>query len=289
MVNVLSTVIPVFLIIGVGFLVGKLKKKVNLDPIVNMIFYISTPCLVFSALYKSTFQLTDFITIVFSAVMISIILGFIAYAIMKRQKKTGLVLPMSIGNTGYMGYPIALFAWGMGGLSKAVVYDNTAFILLLTLGIALIHKGNHRIKEVIKAAPIYGIILGVLFNTLKIPVTKEILDPIGMIGAITIPAALLVLGYRLTEIKVKEVKIAVLASLFKIILGFLAALLIVNLLGITGTTRNVIIILATMPSAVMSMILTHKYKRDAALAASVVFISTVLSVITIPLVLAFLS
>ena len=287
MFQVLDTTLPVFLIILVGFLFGKFKKGVNLDPIVNVIFYISSPCLVFSALLKSHVQLNEFFIVVVSAITISLLLGFVSFLILKKSGRVGLSLPMSIGNTGYLGYPIALLAWGVDGLSKAVIYDNAAFILLLTLGIAVIHKGD-KVKELLKAAPIYGIIFGVFFNILNTPFPATLLKPIEMIGNITIPAALIVLGYRLTEIKVSQFKTALLASFFKIFAGLIIGLIIVRLFGVTGVTKNVIILLATMPSAVMSMILTHKYKKDSDIVASVVFISTVMSLVTIPLVLFFL-
>jgi len=244
----------------------------------------------FSSLVKSSIQLKDFFDLVVATAIITFALGILSFAVLKmiKSKNIGLSLPMSIGNTGYLGYPIALLAWGFEGLSKAVIFDNTAFIILLTFGIFLIHRGKGKFKEILKAAPMYAIILGILFNTLNITTPEIILNPIDMIGAITIPAALIVLGYRLTEIKIINLKKSIIASLFKIIIGFLVALIIVRIFGITGITRNVIIILAAMPSAVMSMILCQKYKRDASLVASVVFITTIISVFSIPIILSIL-
>ena len=285
MIEILNTVIPVFLIIAIGFVIGK-KRKIDVQPIVDLIVYIAGPSLIFVSLAKSNIELNDFLTMVIVTVVFTSILWLLAYIIFKitKSKNYGLYLPMAHGNTGYLGWPIALFAFGIAGLSRAVIFDAVASVFLFSLGIYVVHRRNE-LKEIFKIPLIYALILGFLFNFFKIPVPKMAFSALEMIGMITIPAALLVLGYKLTEIKLKSAKIAFLASLFKIGIGFLVAFLIVALFSITGITRDIILLEASMPSAVFTMILCQKYKRDAALVASTVLISTIISIFTIPLIL----
>lgn len=287
--NLLQVVLPVFLIIAAGSIIGK-YKKIDIQPFINLIIYIVGPALIFSSIIKSDIDLTDFLTIALSSMSIILTLALLVFLILKttKSKKIGLYLPMTIGNTGYLGYPVALFAFGIAGLSRAVVFDVTGSLFLYSLGIYIVHHKNE-IKEIFKIPLIYAVVIGLLFNLLKIKTPEVIFKPIEMIGMITIPLALLVLGYQLTKIKISSTKIALLASLFKIVGGFLIALTIIKLFSITGLVRNIILIQAAMPSAVMSMILCQKYKRDEDLVASVILISTLLSIITIPLVLWFLS
>jgi predicted permease len=289
MLQVLQSTIPVFLIILIGFILGKIKKGLNMDPVVHIIFYITSPALVFTSLTKSNVLLNDFLTIVLSLVLITFTMGFLVWLILKikKSRKTGLYLPMTIGNNGYLGYPIALLVWGIDGLSRAVIYDVTGFILLLTVGIYILKKKDG-LKEILKAAPIYAILAAIILKSINLKVPAIIMTPIEMVGAVTIPAALIVLGYRLTEIKVTDLKVSILASLFKIVIGLAIGLSIVTLFNIQGITRNIIILLSAMPSAVMTMIVTTKYKKNAALVASIVFISTLISILTIPLILNFL-
>ena len=288
MIEILNTVIPVFLIIAIGFIIGK-KRKIDVQPIVDLIIYIAGPSLIFVSLAKSNIELNDFLTMVIVTVVFTLILWLLAYIIFKitKSKNYGLYLPMAHGNTGYLGWPIALFAFGIAGLSRAVIFDAVASVFLFSLGIYVVHRRNE-LKEIFKIPLIYALILGFLFNFFKIPVPKMAFSALEMIGMITIPAALLVLGYKLTEIKLKSAKIAFLASLFKIGIGFLVAFLIVALFSITGITRDIILLEASMPSAVFTMILCQKYKRDAALVASTVLISTIISIFTIPLILSIL-
>src|SRR3989338_7190741 len=106
-----------------------------------------------------------------------------------------------------------------------------------------------------------------------------------MIGSITIPLALIILGYKLANIKITNLKISLIASLLKIFGGALIAFLVVLIMKIDGELAKVIILQASMPAAVMSMILCHKYKRDADIVTSIVMLSTLLSVITIPIII----
>lgn len=287
MTLILQTVIPVFLIILIGYIIGKFKK-INIQPMVDLIVYIAGPCLIFSSVSKSDINLADFLTIALSAVGIIITLAFLVFIILRitKSNKVGLYLPLTIGNTGYLGYPVALFAFGIAGLSRAVVYDMMGSLFLYSFGIYIVHHKNE-IKEMFKIPLLYAVIIGLLFNLLKIPVHQVIFKPIEMIGMVTIPLALLILGYNLTKIKIKSAKTALFASLFRIIGGFLIALLIIKIFSITDLAKNIILIQAAMPSAVMSMILCQKYRRDADLVASIIFVSTLLSIITIPLILWF--
>jgi predicted permease len=135
---------------------------------------------------------------------------------------------------------------------------------------------------------IYAIIFALILNILNFKLPEVMLIPIDMIGQVTIPLALIVLGYRLTKIKIKDAQKAFLASIFKMGAGLILALLLISIFSIEGVLKNVLILIASMPSAVLTMVICHKYRRDADLVASVILISTLLSLISIPLILLFL-
>ncbi len=280
-----QTVIPVFSIILVGYAIGRIKK-LDVQTLVDLIVYLSAPCLIFSSIASSDINLTDFTTIAVSALAIILTMALLVFIILKLTKsdKKGLYLPMVFGNTCYLGYPVALFAFDMAGLSRAVVYDMMNSLVIFSLGIYIVHHKNE-IQEAFKVPLIYAVVIGLVFNLLKIPIPEVISTPIEMIGMVTIPLALLVLGYKLTEIKICDAKLAFLASVFRITGGVLVALLIIKLFSIDGLVKNIIVLQAAMPSAVMSMILSAKYDRDASLVASVVLIATVISMLSIPLIL----
>ncbi|MBD3163983.1 hypothetical protein GF323_02185 [Candidatus Woesearchaeota archaeon] len=286
---VVNTIIPIFLIIAIGYVIGK-KKEADVQPIVDLIVYISGPALIFTSVKKSDVVLGNMATIFSAAALIIITQGIIVYFILKRgrPRKTGLYLPMVIGNTGYLGYPVALFAFGNAGLSNAIIYDMTNSLFIFSLGIYIVHHRNE-FREIFKVPLIYAVLGGIAFKFFSIDVPWIIFEPLEMVGSITIPAALLVLGYKLTQIKISNFKISFFAACFKIFGGLLIGLAAVNLLNISGLARSIILIESAMPSAVMSMILTHKYGRNPEIVASVVFLTTLMSIPTIPLILFFLA
>ncbi len=136
---------------------------------------------------------------------------------------------------------------------------------------------------------LYAVILGIGLNLLHVEINAAIAKPLEIVGSITIPLALLALGNKLTEVKVKKFLTGIGASLFRIIGGFLTATLLVGIFSISGVSRNIILLQAAMPSAVMTLILCQKYRRDADAVASVVFISTLMSLASIPLILSIIS
>lgn len=284
-----QTVLPVFLIILVGYAVGKVKKGADVQAFVDLIVYIAGPCLIFSSVSRSDINLTDFTTIAGAAIAIILIMTLLVFITLKltHSDKKGLYLPMVFGNTSYLGYPVALLAFGMDGLSRAVVYDMMNSLVIFSLGIYIVSHKNE-LQEGLKLPLLHAVVIGLAVNLLRIPIPDLLFTPIELIGMITIPLALLVLGYKLTEIKISDAKIALLASVFRILGGVMIALFIINLLSIEGLAKDIIVLQAAMPSAVMGMILAAKYNRDASLVASIVLITSVLSMISIPLILSVL-
>ena len=286
---VLNTVIPVFLIIALGFIIGK-KKKIDTQIIIDFLVYISGPALIITSISKSNLNLSDFGLIFLAASLIIIIQGILVYITLKARKsdKKGIFLPTVIGNTGYLGYPIALFAFGAFGLSSAIVYDMANSLFIFSIGIYIVHHKNEW-KEMFKLPLIYAVVFGLLLNILNISIPSIIFKPAEMIGTVTIPVALVLLGIRLTQIKVTNHKKTILASVFRILGGFIVALIVSIILNLEGIIRNIVILQGAMPSAVMSMILTQKYNRNPELVASIVLVTTIVSIVSIPLILIFLS
>jgi predicted permease len=105
-----------------------------------------------------------------------------------------------------------------------------------------------------------------------------------MLGQATIPIMLVSLGYRLHEVDSLQWGHALGGAMVRIFGGFAAANIAVNLIGAEGVNRQVLLLFGALPSAVMNFVLTEKYRQDPALAASIVVISTLISVLTIPAV-----
>ncbi|MCK4738341.1 MAG: AEC family transporter [Deltaproteobacteria bacterium] len=287
--QIIHIVFPIFSIIALGYFFA-FFKKIDLKPVVEILLYITIPALVISSLSQREIIVSDLINI--SIVTCSVIFGvggisWLYLRVTGAKKLRGFYLPTIFMNAGNIPFPLALLAFGAEGLQVAVLYYITASILVYTLGI-LIAKGRSGLSEVFKLPLVYCSFIGIGLNLADISIPSSILTTLDMLGAATIPLMQLSLGYYLYAIKITKIRMTIAGSLIRILGGFLIGLGVATLLGLNGVTLKVVIISSMMPSAVITFILSYKYDLDSELVASIVAMSTLISIISIPLVLAWL-
>lgn len=283
-------VLIVLIVIAIGFICAKFIRF-DLESMSDLLLYVTGTCLAFSSIYSQSFIFEEFFLIALGAVIAVLGTWLMTklYLIFSKSKSPGVILSGMFPNTGYMGFPVALFALGELGLNRAILYNLTTTILMFTIGIYLVSKNSKSgWKEVFRLPLIYAAVLGILFNIYSIAVPDVIFQPIKLVGDATIPLALLALGAKLGTMKVVSVRDAFSISLIRIFGGLLIGLLFVNLLALTGVTAKIIILLSAMPAAVNSYVLNQKYTQDADAAASTVFFSTLISFASIAMILMFI-
>lgn len=280
----LSPVISVFFLVGIGFIFAH-WKRINLASVTEIIVYLGTPSLVFSSLASRPLFAGD-IAILFGGIAlifagVGLLIGI--YFFLFRFRSRGFALPTLFMNAGNMGIPLALFAFGETGMQRATLLFVMLTFLQYSLGIYILNgRGNWR--EIFRLPLIYAAVAGLSVNLAQISLPELLLQPIIMLGQATIPIMLISLGYRLHEVESLQWGHAVGGALLRIFGGFAAANVAVQLIGAQGVNRQVLLLYGALPAAVVNFILTEKYCRDPALAASIVVISTFVSVFTIPVV-----
>ncbi len=280
----LAPVIPVFLLVAVGFIFAH-WKKISLTSVTEVIVYLGTPSLVFSSLASKPLYAGDIavlsagILIIFAAVGVLIRLYFLIFRFTSR----GFALPTLFMNAGNMGIPLALFAFGQEGLQRATLMFVILTFLQYSLGIYILN-GSGNWTEIFRLPLIYAAVAGLSFNLAQIKIPELLLQPVIMLGQATIPIMLISLGYRLYQVESLQLGHALGGALLRILGGFAAANIAVNLIGAEGVNRQVLLLYGALPAAVVNFILTEKYRQDPGLAASIVVLSTFISVLTIPVV-----
>jgi len=151
------------------------------------------------------------------------------------------------------------------------------------LGIYIL-QGRANWTEIFRLPLIYATLGGLASNLLQIKLPELLLQPIVMLGQATIPIMLISLGYRLHEVESLQWDHALGGALVRIFGGFAVANIAVMLIGAQGVNRQVLLLYGALPAAVINFILTEKYRQDPGLAASIVVITTFISVLTIPVV-----
>jgi predicted permease len=282
--NPLSPVIPVFFLIALGFTFAR-WKRINLISVTEIIVYLGTPSLVFTSLAGRPLYAGDLAVLfsgilsIYAAVGLLIQLYFFAFHFHSR----GFALPVLFMNAGNMGIPLALFAFGQAGMQRATLLFVMCTFLQYSLGIFILQdRGNW--KEIFRLPLIYAAVAGLGVNLIQLRIPEPLFQPLTMLGQAVIPFMLVSLGYRLYNVGSLQWGHALGGALLRICGGFAAANLAVMLIGAEGVNRQVLLLYGCLPSAVVNFILTEKYRQDPELAASIVVLSTLISVLTTPVV-----
>ncbi len=285
--KVLSIVFPVFSIIGIGFIFARFKK-ISLEPIIEVLLYLTIPSLVISSLAKKPLVMAEVTAVSLAACGVVFgtgIISFLYLRLINRKELRGFYLPTMFMNSGNMAFPLALLAFGEEGLAIAIIYYVAISILVYSLGI-YIAKGQGGFSEIFKLPLIYASIAGITLNLTDTTLPKSILSTVEILGNATIPLMLVSLGYRLHSIHLTSLDISIAGALIRIAGGASIAYLITVTFGIDGLNQKIIVLSSSMPSAVINFIVSYRYKLQSELVASIISVSTVLSLITTPVVLA---
>jgi malate permease and related proteins len=284
----LAPVIPVFLLIAAGFTFAH-WKKISLASVTEIIVYLGTPSLVFSSLASKPLYAGDIavlfcgIVIIFAIVGLLVRLYFLCFGFVSR----GFALPSLFMNAGNMGIPLALFAFGQAGFQRATLMFVMITFMQYSLGIYILN-GCGNWMEIFRLPLIYAAMAGLAVNLGQFKIPELLMQPITMLGQATIPIMLISLGYRLHQVESLQWGHAVGGALVRIVGGFTAANIAVLLIGAEGVNRQVLLLYGALPAAVINFVLTEKYRQDPGLAASIVVLSTFISVFTTPVVFWFI-
>lgn len=283
---VLETVLPVFLIVAMGFVYGR-KFHTDIDTSNRLNMDIFTPALIFSALSAKGFQLADYQQLALAAMIVVlgsalVVLPFLR--LIKVSWKT-FVPPMMFTNSGNMGIPIMLLAFGEDALAAAIVLFLVENTLHFTVGMYMV---NHRagIAGLFRTPMILASIAGIAVSILAIPIPTMIAVPIEMVGEIAIPLMLFTLGVRMVDADFTDWKLGLWGGFLAPISGLLMALLATMWIELTPIQYAYLFIFAALPPAVLNYMVAEKYNQEPKRVASIVFIANLMSVISLSLVLA---
>jgi len=293
-----ATIIVIIILIIIGYIakrIGLLKPEDSIT-LNKIVINIAIPSLIFLAMYTANLSHIQMLTpITLICIITGILSGSITYIFSRIRgysKKTmwTLVGTSTLFNSGFLGYPVILGVFGADGLVRAVFYDMGSTILFLCLGIFFIFIFGGQLRSVIRRTvlfpPIWGIILGISANLLHFNMGFVTLDVLKYLSEATIPLIMISLGVSLDVGGLKNyLGSAVSVSVVRLIISPIIAFALIYVLGLTGLGKSVTLVEAGMPSAMLSLVLAASYDLDVKVAAAAIFLSTVLSMITLPILL----
>lgn len=301
MASIETTIIAIILMVVLGYILKRidLLKVTDIDTLNKIVINIAMPSMIFIALYKANFSiLPQLVRMPLVGIIIGSCSGIFMYLLLTvkkypKKKKWALILPVSLGNTAFLGFPVTLGVFGNEGLVRAIFYDISSLVMFLSLSTILMFNFGGKIKDSVKSLirfpTLWAVIVGILFNFLNIPI-GEVLDiTINYLAAATIPLIMISLGLSLEFKGIKKgIKSTSLVAFIKLIISPILAFFILGVLGFSGLEHSVGIIEAAMPCSMLTLVLAIENDLDFKLTTNCIIISTIFSLLTIPVLMGIL-
>ena len=286
-IKLFEVLFPVFFIIGVGYFIG--KKKPNLDTtfITDYSSNFGAPALFIFAITSSgvTYSIfAEYFLYSLIAIICFSIIGIIFLILMKKDYVRELP-PFILPNTGNMGIPICLFAYGTLGMGVAAAISSVVVLLHFTLNIFLASK-KFDISLILKSPTSYAVLVAVIFLYFELDMPKVVLNTVMLLGYTMIVLVLMSLGISLTQLKVFSFKNALISSVGRVIIGPLIGFALIKIFNLSGFAAGALLIQSSMPSAILTYLIADMYspKETVDNISSMIVVSTLMSLITVPII-----
>lgn len=295
--TVITQIVVLFLITVIGFFARK-KNIINGEinkGLTELLLNITLPFLILTSfnfnfsvdkLYKSGAIIIYAICIF----VISYLIGRAMFMKYPRNVKSVLIFTAMFSNCGYMGFPIIESIYGKEGVFYAAIFNMVFNIVMWTVGVALFtgKKELSTFKKAFLNPGTVAVYIGLFIFLFSIKIPVPIYKTFEMVGGMTSPLSMIVIGAMLGEMNIKEVFSSLPAyysSFIRLIFVPVAVFFLLKLLGARDMILGVLTLVSAMPTAVNTAIISEKYGGDSAFASKCVFIATVLSAVTIPMIM----
>ncbi|MEH6616650.1 MAG: AEC family transporter [Porticoccus sp.] len=289
-----NVIAPVLVCTAIGVFWGRSSTPYAAEFVSRAVMNIGAPCLVISAISQAEISGQGFAQVALAASLIFI--GTAALAVLVIRYSGGdirsLLSAVVFPNNGNMGLPLCLFAFGEEGLALALAFFLVQMTALMTGGVALMSRANTglvpMLRDLAKQPLIYSIVVALWLLSSDTTLPLWIDSTVELLAGFTIPLMLITLGVSLSNLTTTGWWRSIGFSVLRIGGGLVFAWIVVSLLGLTGTVKNVVFLQSIMPAAVFNYLLALKFDRDPNAVAGIVVASTVMALVAVPLLLTLL-
>ncbi len=294
----INIVLPVFIIIGAGFVAARMLT-IDAQTLSRVSLYVLGPALVFSKLVETKVTGTDLVQIVVFTVVGTLLVLALSWVVarllrLNRSTESAFVLSCSFVNSGNYGLPLVLFAFGQAGLERALIYFVTGAFMMNTVAVFVASRGQAKARtsllNIFRVPMIYAIVIAFGVRAANLEIPGFISQPLGMTGNAAIPVMLLLVGIQLAGVSFgKQARLICVATLVRLVGGAVVGIALATVMGLAGVTRQACIIEHSAPTGVMTGILALEFGTDPEFVTGVIFASTLASIATMTLLVAWIS
>ena len=275
-----------------GYLGGDFDRQLS-----RLVINLTCPALILSS--AMTGELPDreyilpllLISVITYAVLAGIAFLLPRYLTKKKDDEGAIGFALMFGNVGFMGYPVVASIFGHEAVFYAAVLNVVNTFAVFTIGTVLVTgssevEGSRFQKKVLYSTPMLAAYLTMAIVALEIDnIPAFVSQPLTMLGNITVPAALLIIGSSMSQLSLRTMlgnRTVYLTTLFRLVLLPVAVYYLTSLLGLSEFVVNINTLVIAMPVATYGTILCLKYEKDTTMITGVTFITTLLSMLSIP-------
>ena len=293
MTTLLVLVVTGFIAGKVGYMGGEFDRKLS-----SLVINITCPALILSS--AMTGELPDrrfILPLLLISVVTYIVLTVVAFWLPRwltrhREDEGALGFALMFGNVGFMGYPVVASIFGHEAVFYAAVLNVVNTFAVFTIGTILINgrsdgdSGRFQ-KKVLYSTPMLAAYLTMGIVALEVKdIPAVVSQPLTMLGNVTVPAALLIIGSSMSHLSIRTMlgnATVYATALFRLGILPIGIYFMTRGLGFSEFVVNINTLVIAMPVATYGTILCLKYKKDTTMITEVTFITTLLSMVTIPL------
>jgi len=296
-----QTLILFFLLLS-GFIIKRLKvvDEHLSKNLTNVIIYLTLPALIIDSMnYDFTLErlsnLRNVFIVTLGIYIIMILFSYLVIRLLPTTDKERDIFQFILifSNAGFMGYPVVDVIFGSEGLFLAAIYNLLFNVIIWTLGVMIMSRSHQKDKGIdfseLFNPGIISVGVGFLLFIFSIKLPVAITQTLEILGHSTTPLSMLVVGSILAQVKLTEIfynwKLWIISAIRLLILPIGVLLLLKAIpIELNSLVLGVSVILTGMPAAANTAIFAQEFGGDAALASEGVFLSTLLSILTIPLI-----
>jgi predicted permease len=286
--ELLAVIVPILVCSGLGYAWAFKGLDYPAEFVTRAVMNIGAPCLIISSFNEADVDAGRLGEIALATVVVMAIMMVIGAVLIRlmRLRATTFLPSVVFANIGNMGLPLCFFAFGETGLALGLAVFLVVFALHMSLGLMLV-AGHGKVLELARQPVLWATLVAVVMTLGDWTLPAWLANTTGLLGGFTIPLMLITLGVSLASLKVLEWKHSLLFSLLRVAGGFGAGLMVAQGFGLEGVERGVLILQSSMPVAVFNYLLAIRYQREPGEVAGMVVLSTLLSFILLPLIVAY--
>lgn len=292
-----QTVLFIYMVVGFGCRKAGIFNDVARDKLTDFVVFVTLPCMIFESFnmafsLESLKQGTLALLIAVGMSCVALLLGKVLYNRFPYEEKSILQYGTLVSNSGFAGLPVVSGAYGDEGLFLGSLFIIPTRILMWSAGISLFTRADAKqaVKKVLLNPGIIAVEVGLVRMLFQIPLPHFVDTAVDNLGGCTSPMAMALVGAILVDVPLKTVfdlKSFYLVAVRQFLLpGICLAAL--RLLHVDPLTIGVSVVITGMPIGSTTAILAQKYVADAKFASKCVFISTLTSLVTVPILTLFL-